>query len=112
MDPELTSFLDGLEAFGRQHDATKADRLDRMRNLERETAQVLAVVVRAMGVQRLLELGTSNGYSTCWLADAVRSVGGRMVSVDLDPDRSAMARQNLERAGLEAWVELRVQSGP
>jgi predicted O-methyltransferase YrrM len=54
----------------------------------------------------VLELGTSNGYSTIWLADAVESVGGRIVSVDVDAERIALARDNLGRAGLEA--ELRV----
>jgi predicted O-methyltransferase YrrM len=62
-----------------------------------------------MGARRLLELGTSNGYSTLWLADAVRSVGGRLVSVDVDAERSALAAQNLDRAGLRELVDLRVQ---
>jgi len=45
-----------------------------LRNIERETAQMLAVFVRAMAARRVLELGTSNGYSTLWLADAVAGV--------------------------------------
>ena len=44
-----------------------------------------------------------------WLADAARSVGGRLVSVDVDAARSALAAQNLDRAGLRELVELRVQ---
>jgi predicted O-methyltransferase YrrM len=70
---------------------------------------VLAVLVRATGAQRLLEIGTSNGYSTLWLADAIRSVGGHLVSVDVDAARSALAAQNLDRAGLRELVELRVE---
>jgi predicted O-methyltransferase YrrM len=57
----------------------------------------------------VLELGTSNGFSTLWLADAVRSVGGQMLSVDIDAARSAQAGENLERAGLRELVELRVE---
>lgn len=98
-----------MRRYGAEHDAGKADRLDRLRNVEPDTAQVLAVLVRATGARRLLELGTSNGYSTLWLADAVRSVGGRMVSVDVDAARSALAAQNLDRAGLRGLVELRVE---
>jgi predicted O-methyltransferase YrrM len=52
-----------------EHDAGKADRLERLRNVEPHTAQVLALLVRATGARRLLKLGTSNGYSTLWLAD-------------------------------------------
>jgi len=105
----LAALLDELHAYGVAHDATRADRLDRLRNLEPDTARVLALLVRATGARRLLELGTSNGYSTLWLADAVRAVGGRMTSVDLDPARTAMARENLTRAGLLDRVELRVE---
>lgn len=109
MDDELIALLDALHRDGVEHDAGKTDRLDRLRNVEPDTAQLLAVLVRATGARRLLELGTSNGYSTLWLADAVRSVGGRLVSVDVDAGRSSKAEQNLGRAGLTELVELRVE---
>jgi predicted O-methyltransferase YrrM len=95
-----------LLAAAREHDAAQSDRLARFRNVEPETAELLGVLVRAIRAARVLELGTSNGYSTIWLADAVESVGGRIVSVDVDAERIALARDNLGRAGLEA--ELRV----
>jgi predicted O-methyltransferase YrrM len=66
---------DVLEA-ARAHDAAQADRLARFRNVEPETAALLGVLVRAGGARRVLELGTSNGYSTLWLADAVEGTGG------------------------------------
>jgi len=56
-----------------------------------------------------LEIGTSNGYSTLWLADAVRANRGRLVSVEIDSERSSQAARNLDRAGLRSVVELRVQ---
>jgi predicted O-methyltransferase YrrM len=98
-----------LRRYGAAHDAGQPDRLDRLRNVEPDTARVLAVLVRATGARRLLEIGTSNGYSTLWLADAVGSIGGNLVSLDIDADRSAMAAQNLDRTGLRELVELRVE---
>lgn len=109
MDEQLSALLDELHRYGASYDAGKADRLDRLRNLEPDTAALLAVLVRATGARRLLELGTSNGYSTLWLADAARANGGRLVSVEIDPGRSSQAAYNLERAGLRPVVELRVQ---
>lgn len=109
MDDRLSALLDEQHRHGVAHDATRPDRLDRLRNLEPETAQLLAVLVRAAGVRTLLELGTSNGYSTLWLADAVRATGGRLTTVEIDSGRSAQAATNLERAGLGRYVELRVQ---
>jgi predicted O-methyltransferase YrrM len=109
MDDTLLTVLDELHRYGTAHDAGLADRLERLRNVEPDTARVLFVLVRALGARRLLELGTSNGYSTLWLADAVRSVGGRLVTVDVDAARSAQAAQNLDRVGLRELVELRVE---
>jgi predicted O-methyltransferase YrrM len=108
MDRQLTELLDDLYTRGREHDAGQADRLDRLRNVEPDTARLLALLIRALAPRRLLELGTSNGYSTIWLADAARAVGGSLTSVEIDPSRSAQARENLARAGLEDIVDLRV----
>jgi predicted O-methyltransferase YrrM len=94
-------------AAGRAYDARQSDRLGRLRNLEPETAELLNVIVRATRARRVLEIGTSNGYSTLWLADAVEATGGRVQTLELDPHRTAQARANLERAGLEGLVELR-----
>ncbi len=93
----------------RQHDARQADRLARYRNLEPETAALLGVLIRAQGARRVLELGTSNGYSTLWLGDAAEATGGHVLTVEIDPARTAQARANLERAGLDAVVECRTQ---
>jgi predicted O-methyltransferase YrrM len=108
VDPQLTTILDELHQHGLHHDSGKPDRLARLRNLEPETAQLLALLVRATLTKNLLELGTSNGYSTLWLADAVRETGGRLTSVEIDASRSVQAAQNLGRAGLIEFVELRV----
>jgi predicted O-methyltransferase YrrM len=57
--------------------------------------------------ERILELGTSYGYSTLFLADAARVCGAKLVTVDLDPAKQAYAREQLERAGLADHVEFR-----
>jgi predicted O-methyltransferase YrrM len=107
MDRKLAELLEELYARGREHDADQADRLDRLRNVEPDSARLLAVLIRALAPRRLLELGTSNGYSTIWLADAAAGVGGSLTSVEIDPARTAQARENLERAHLEHVVDLR-----
>jgi predicted O-methyltransferase YrrM len=107
MDAARRELAAEIHAAATEHDAAQADRLGRYRILEPETAELVAVLVKATGARRVLELGTSIGYSTIWLADAAGAVGGTLVSVELDPERSATARGNLERAGLNA--ELRVE---
>jgi len=89
------------------HDAVQSDRLLRFRNVEPETAELLALLIRSTRARSILEIGTSNGYSTIWLADAAEATGGTLVSVEIDPERTALARANLARAGLAA--ELRTE---
>jgi predicted O-methyltransferase YrrM len=109
MDVELEGFLSGLYRSGRNHDAVLKDRLERLRNVEPETARLLGVLARGLRAKRLLELGTSNGYSTIWLADAARACGGALTSVETESRRAAEADENLRHVGLEAFAELRVE---
>ena len=107
MDEARRTIAAELLAASREHDAAQDDRLNRYRNLEPESAEMLAVLVRATRPRTILELGTSNGYSTIWLADAAAETGAQLTSVEIDPERTAQAREQLERAGLQA--DLRVQ---
>jgi predicted O-methyltransferase YrrM len=109
MQQTLTAYLDDLHEHGRRHDAEKADRLERLRNVEPDTARLLALLVHATSARRLLEIGTSNGYSTLWLAEAVRGFGGHVTSVDIDEVRSAQAREHLSEVGLERFAEVRTE---
>jgi predicted O-methyltransferase YrrM len=109
MDEGRRRVADDLYAASREHDAGQADRLDRFRNVEPDTAELLGVLIRATGARRILELGTSNGYSTIWLADAAQATGGRVVSVDVDVARTELARANLAAVGLGDRVELRTE---
>lgn len=106
MDAELAQTLAELHRRGREHDGALADRLERYRNIEPDTAALLAVLIRTARPRRVLELGTSNGYSTIWLADAVRAAGGHLASVDIDPQRTRLAEENLRAADLRDWVQL------
>ena len=102
MNAQRRAVADDVLTAARAHDAGRADRLARFRNVEPATAELLGVLVRATRARRVLELGTSNGYSTIWLADAVEATGGALTSVELDPARTALARADLGRAGLAA----------
>ena len=57
----------------------------------------------------MLEIGTSNGYSTLWLADAAESIGGTVTSLEIEPARTALAAQHLAHVGLAAVVDLRIE---
>jgi predicted O-methyltransferase YrrM len=106
MDTGLRALLDELHERGQEHDARQRRHGDKLRNLEPETAELVSVLVRSSGRTRLLEIGTSNGYSTIWLAWSAARTGGRLVSIELDPSRQRLADGNLGRAGLRDRVDL------
>jgi predicted O-methyltransferase YrrM len=111
MNDELRQILDTLYQEGVDHDAAEPDRLRRRRNLEPDAARLLWVIIHATGAAAVVEVGTSNGYSTLWLADAVAAHNGRVLSVDVDPEVQREAAGHLARAGLAGSVELRVGDG-
>ena len=97
----LKALLKELETHGVSHDAAPANRARRLLNITHDTGEFLAVLVRAMGARRVLEIGTSNGYSTLWLADAAQGINGSVTTVELSADKVAMARENFARACLQ-----------
>jgi predicted O-methyltransferase YrrM len=107
MRPERRAIAAEVFAAGRDYDTEQSNRLRRLRNVEPDTAELLGVLVRATRARRVLEIGTSNGHSTLWLADAAEAVGGRVETLDIDPRRTELACANLERAQLSAVVECR-----
>jgi predicted O-methyltransferase YrrM len=99
VDESMRTLLAELFDEGATHDAAEPDRLRRRRNLEPETAALLTLVLRVAGARTIVEIGTSNGYSTIWLADAARATGGTVTSVDVEEWPGL--RDNLTRAGVE-----------
>jgi predicted O-methyltransferase YrrM len=113
MDDPLRSLLRELERFGAANDARVSRRQEKMLNITPETGELLAILVQGMKARRVLEVGTSNGYSTLWLADAVAAVSGSVVTVEASAAKAEMARHNLERSGLSPWVRQEVtDAGP
>ena len=99
MDTSLLTLLDELAAFGEANDARETARPRRMLNITTDTGRLLWILVRLARPRHILEVGTSNGYSTIWLADAAWAVGARVVTLEVNPDKARLARENLARAG-------------
>lgn len=114
MNQRLSAFVDDLYTEGVAHDAAQPDRLLKHRNLEPATAELLSLIVRIAGARRVVEIGTANGYSTVWLADAVGDTGGHVVSIDTasnDDARTNLARADAAQPGLAKRIELRQEDG-
>ena len=95
-----------LERFGKANDAATDEPVRRMLNITRDTGELLVVLVRATAARRLLEIGTSNGYSTLWLAEAVRALDGSVTTVELADHKIELASVNFARSGLSPFITL------
>ena len=100
----LERLKQALEQFGEQHDLAQTDRADKMLNITRDTGELLAVLVQTRGAQAVLEIGTSNGYSTLWLAEAVARLDGHVTTIERDESKRALAQANFEQAGLAGRI--------
>lgn len=78
---------------------------DLLLSVGREAGILLYLLATGGQSRRILELGTSYGYSTVWLAAAARSTGGKVLSLELKQFKIEAARQALTKAGLSSRVE-------
>ena len=106
MSNQLQSLIAELEQFGKANDSEMTERPRRMLNITRDTGEFLAVLVRATVARRVLEIGTSNGYSTLWLADAARVIGGTVTTIESAEYNVGLATKNFARSGLASCITL------
>jgi predicted O-methyltransferase YrrM len=71
-----------------------------------DSGRLLFALVAPNAGCEVLEIGSSHGYSTIWLAAAARILGGRVVTLEQEPGKIEVWRRNIADAGLEEWVEL------
>jgi predicted O-methyltransferase YrrM len=74
----------------------------------RAAGMLMNLLIKEAGARRILEVGSSYGYSTIWLAEAARAVDGKVISLELQVAKTQYARTQLLRAGLAQAVEFRV----
>jgi len=74
----------------------------------RAAGRLMNLIIKASEARRILEVGSAYGYSTTWLAEAARAIGGRVVSLELHVAKTEYARHQLSRCGLAEWVDFKV----
>ncbi len=77
-------------------------------NVPYEDGKVLYKLIIDHQYKNALEIGTSTGLSTIWIAWALSKTGGKLITIEVDPDRHRHALKNIETAGLSAFVDARL----
>jgi predicted O-methyltransferase YrrM len=117
MDALVTKVLREYdERMAREHELARslgeAD-FDRRKNefllpIGAAAGQFLNMLIKSANSQCIIEVGTSFGYSTIWLAQAARATGGKVVSLELAEAKVDYARKRLRQAGLSSYVEFKI----
>jgi len=109
MEPRLAAVLENLEKRWQREQEEQAglsyeqasDRVDDyLLPVGPETGRLMSDIIRAGNFRNILEVGSSYGYSTLWLADAARAVGGKVVSLEKHPAKIAAAKGTLKEVDL------------
>jgi caffeoyl-CoA O-methyltransferase len=96
LDTKVKAFLDGARREWREQ------------NVPYEDGQILYDLIVQNRFKQILEIGTSTGHSTIWLAWAASKTGGRVITIDIDKDRYEKALENFRKAGLDQYIDARL----
>lgn len=117
LDPAVQAVIEDYEARARAEEqiwsALSAEEFGRRRDemllpVGRAAGTLMNLIIKESGARRILEVGSSYGYSTTWLAEAARVVDGKVISLELKTPKTEYARAQLARAALDSFVEFRV----
>ena len=105
---EFERFMQELYEKFHRHDLKQADRLHRYRNIEPESGRFLSMLIRAQQSKNILEIGTSTGYSTLWLAEAARQTQAMITTLEVDAERVTQAKQYATEIDLADLINFKV----
>ncbi len=106
LDDRVRAVLERLQREDADERARGLPSEVRSRAVEPTTGRFLFALVAPQTDCEVLELGGSRGYSSIWLAAGVRNLGGRVLSIEHDPEKVEAWRRNVAEAGLDDWAEL------
>lgn len=105
--PQATAGEDPVEAVIREVEKRCVE--ERIPMIGREKAIRLAELVRQHKPKLIVECGTAIGYSALWMARELSRLGeGKLITIEIDPERANDAAEYIRRAGLEKFVEVRI----
>ena len=114
MDQKIQGILSEYEARAAKEsphimqmseDEWRSRRDEFMLSVGHDTGRLLNILAKGAGARRILELGSSYGYSTLWLAEAARKTGGTVFSLEINSSKQQYARAMIVKAGLDGQVE-------
>jgi len=96
-------FLEDIDSRDR-NDGTP--RLDRLRQIPRETGKFLSILAASVPKGKFIEIGTSAGYSTLWIALACKLLGNKVTTFEILKEKAKIAEETFKKTNMEDFIEL------
>ncbi len=77
-------------------------------NISHQTGNFISMLIKSSGRRNVLELGTSNGYSTLWISDALQYTNGHLTTIEFWEKRQCLAREYIKNCGLSEYVTFKI----
>ena len=77
-------------------------------NVPESDGKALYYLILKNGYKRALEIGTSTGHSTIWIAWALSKTGGKLITIEINKERYQKALKNFQEAGLSDYIDARL----
>jgi caffeoyl-CoA O-methyltransferase len=106
MPPAVTKRMKELEEMDSRDRADGTTRLKRLRQIGPEVGKFIAILAASSPGGKWIEIGTSAGYSTLWLAMAARACGRKITTFEILPEKAELARKTFADSGVNDVVEL------
>ncbi len=106
ISPAILARMQELEAIDLRDRGDGTPHSKRLRQVPEATGRFLAILAASAPAGSWLEIGTSAGYSTLWLAMAARSAGRRVTTFEFDPGKCALARATFDACGTTDVIDL------
>lgn len=94
-----------LAQLGEENDSSAKVRSDKLLNITEDTGEFLSVMLTALDAVNVLEVGTSNGYSTIWIASSI-GAAGKVTTLEILDHKITMAKENFSKAGLADKIDI------
>ena len=98
MNDSTKKVLQELEVFGRNHEGYY--------NISADTGEFFHILVLISKAKNILEIGTSNGYSAIWLAEAAKQNKGKITTIEISEHKAKTASENFKRANLDKTIKI------
>lgn len=109
MNRKISKILDKLEKRSQYElkNYHKIDHSERMLAITKDTGIFYNTLLRAIKPKRILEIGTSSGYSTLWFAEAIMNQKSKIITIEENPNKIKMATNNFQKAGVSKIIQIK-----